>query len=199
MKIRKTLSALTTALVLASAGLLTAGAQAADSGGPDNVVWSKTTGTGDTELRSAVKLGAYSGDDLESANVARAESTDCTDCRTVAVAVQAVFATGNPTTVAPQNVALAVNQNCTRCTTYAYAYQYVVTTDGPVRLGRRARRDLAQIRGEVADVARSDLEPAQMDARLNELTGEFKARIDSSLQRAGEEPGGEVEREDDLE
>ncbi|MEA2451010.1 MAG: putative peptide zinc metalloprotease protein [Thermoleophilaceae bacterium] len=199
MKIRRTLSALTAALALASAGLLTAGAQAAESGGPDNVVWSKTTGAGAVDKQSALKVGRFAGDDLESANVARAESTDCTDCRTAAVAVQAVFATGHPSTVAPKNVALAINQNCTRCTTYAYAYQYVVTTDGPVHLGPRARQRIAEIRGEVADVAQSDLEPAQMDARLNELTAEFKARIDTSLQRAGEDPGGDVERDTDQE
>jgi hypothetical protein len=196
MTIRKRAATLTTALVLASGGLLTAGAQATSTG-PDNVVWASTTGANATDQRSALKLGSYSGDDLRSANVARADSKDCTDCRTVAVAVQAVFATGKPTTVAPQNVALAVNENCARCTTYAYAYQYVVTTDGPVRLGRRARRQIASIRHEIDDVAESEMAPAEMDARLNELTAQFKARIDADLERKGEDHDGEVEEDDD--
>ena len=94
---RRTLIALTTALFL----MLATGAQAA-GGGPDNVVWSKTTGASAVDEGSSLKVGSYSGDDLTSANVARAESTDCSDCRTAAVAIQAVFATGNPSTVEPR-------------------------------------------------------------------------------------------------
>ena len=45
------------------------------------------------------------GDELRSANVARADSTDCTDCRTVAVAVQAVLVKQSPHISAPTNAA----------------------------------------------------------------------------------------------
>jgi hypothetical protein len=180
------LTALTAALVLS----LTVGAQAAGDTGPDNVVDVQTTGASVTDAQSKLKVGYYDGDNLQSENVASAYSHDCTDCRTVAVAVQAVFVTGNPTTAEPKNVAAALNERCVRCTTFAYAYQYVVTTDGPVRLDKETRKDVVRIRHEVADVAGSDLAPPDMDARLHELTDEFRAEIDAGLAADGEHGHG---------
>jgi hypothetical protein len=124
--------------------------------------------------------------------VASAYSHDCTDCRTVAVAVQAVFVTGSPSTSEPKNVAVALNESCLRCTTFAYAYQYVVPTDGPVHLDSETRADIRRLRGEIADVARSDLAPPDMDARLHDLSAEFKTEIDTGLKRDGEHGHGRV-------
>jgi hypothetical protein len=190
---------LITALVLVTVGFMPTAGQADEAAGtgPDNVVWVQTTGVNARDQRSGTQVELFGGDDLRSANVARADSTDCTDCRTVAVAVQAVFATGNPSTVAPTNAAIALNQNCTRCTTYAYAYQYVVVTDERVRLNRGIRRKLDGLRSEIDTVAQSDLPPADMDARLNTLTNEFKAAVDYYLRKVGEKPGGRVDEEED--
>jgi hypothetical protein len=190
---------LITALVLVAAGLVPAGTQADEAAGtgPDNVVWVQTTGAGVRDEHSSLQAGIYDGDELRSANVARADSTDCTDCRTVAVAVQAVVATKRPSTVAPTNAAIALNQNCLRCTTYAYAYQYVVTTDKAVRITRSARRKLDALRREIDQVAHSGLTPEEMDARLNALTSEFKASVDDYLRTVGERPGGRVKKDED--
>jgi hypothetical protein len=182
------LTTLTVALVLS----LSVGAQAAEDTGPDNVVNVETTGTGVTDTQSALKLGSYGGDNLQSENVASAYSHDCTDCRTVAVAVQAVFVTGNPSTSEPKNVAAALNERCTRCTTFAYAYQYVVSTDGRVHLDGETRADIRRLRGEIADVTDSSLAPPDMDARLQQLTAEFKSEIDQGLARDGEHAHGRV-------
>ena len=192
---------LITALVLATVAHVPAATQADEAAGtgPDNVVWVKTTGANARDEQSNLQAGLYDGDDLRSANVARAESTDCTDCRTVAVAVQAVVSTSNPSTVAPTNAAIALNQNCTRCTTYAYAYQYVVATDKPLRLNRSIRRKLGGIRHDIDDVAHSGLTPEEMDPRLDALTDRFKRTIDDYLRKAGERPDGHVDEDDDLE
>jgi hypothetical protein len=190
---RRTVAALTAVLAIAT-GALATGAQADGGGtGPDNVVSADTTGTNATDTRSALKVGSYGGDNLQSENVASAYSHDCTDCRTVAVAVQAVFATGKPSTVEPKNVAVALNERCLRCSTYAFAYQYVLTTDGRVHLNRETRRDIARIRGEIADVADSSLAPPEMDARLHELATEFKAEIDQGLAAEGEHAHGRAD------
>jgi hypothetical protein len=187
------LTALTAALVLS----LSAGAYAAEGTGPDNVVNVETTGANVTDAQSKLKVGSYDGDNLQSENVASAYSHDCTDCRTIAVAVQAVFVTGNPSTAEPKNVAVALNERCTRCTTFAYAYQYVVSTDGRVRLNDETRADIRRLRREIDDVAESDLAPPDMDARLQALTDEFKTEIDQGLAAAGERGKGRVrERED---
>ena len=188
------LIAFTAALVLA----LGAGAQAAEDTGPDNVVDVQTTGTSVTEAHSKLKVGYYDGDNLQSENVASAYSHDCTDCRTVAVAVQAVLVSGSPSTSEPKNVAVALNERCSRCTTFAYAYQYVVPTDGPVKLDWETRQDVKRIRHEIADVAGSNLAPPDMDARLHDLSAEFKSEIDTGLKRQGEDGRGRVrERQDE--
>jgi hypothetical protein len=175
-----------------------AGAHAAEGTGPDNVVSSETTGTNATDVHSKVKRGAYDGDNLQSENVASAYSHDCTDCRTVAVAVQAVLVGSNPSTSEPKNVAVALNERCLRCTTFAFAYQYVVPTNGPVHLDAETRADIRRLRHEISDVAHSDLTPPDMDARLHDLSAEFKSEIDTGLARAGEHHQGHVrERHDE--
>jgi hypothetical protein len=188
------LTAFTAALVLA----LGTGAQAAEDTGPDNVVDVQTTGTGVTEAHSKLKVGYYDGDNLQSENVASAYSHDCTDCRTVAVAVQAVLVSGSPSTSEPKNVAVALNERCSHCTAFAYAYQYVVPTDGAVKLDWETRQDVKRLRHEIADVAGSDLAPPDMDARLHDLSAEFKSEIDTGLKRAGQDGRGHVrERQDE--
>jgi hypothetical protein len=198
---RRTLTTLTAALALATGGAIATGAGAASpETGPDQVVWAKTTGANASDLLSGVQVGKFHGDNLQSANVARADSTDCTDCRTVAVAIQGVIVKGSPHTASPTNAALAVNQNCVRCTTYAYAYQYVVTTETRAWLTRRARRRIAALREDVATVAHSDLSPEALDARLNALSADFRSAIDADLRRQDEDvEDREVEQDDDLE
>jgi hypothetical protein len=193
MTIRRTLAALTAALALVATN-----AQAAEDTGPNNVVNVETQGANVTDTQSALKVGSYGGDNLQSENVASAYSHDCTDCRTVAVAVQAVLVTGNPSTAEPKNVAVALNERCVRCTTFAYAYQYVVSTDGPAHLDSETRADIRRLRREIANVADSDLAPPDMDARLHDLSAEFKTEIDTGLKRDGEHAHGQVkERQDE--
>jgi hypothetical protein len=188
MRTRRLLTALAAALALATGGILAAGAQATDSGtGPDQVVWAKTTGTGATDLLSDVQVGSYKGDNLQSTNVARSDSTDCTDCRTVAVAVQAVLVKGSPHTAEPKNFAIAINENCVNCTTYAFAYQYVVTTEDRVVLTWRGRNRVAALREQIATVSKSDLSVDDLNARLRELAADFRAAIDADLARQNED------------
>jgi hypothetical protein len=200
MRTRRTLTALSAALVLATGGFLAAGAEATDSGtGPDQVVWAQTTGTNARDLLSGVQVGSYKGDNLQSTNVARADSTDCTDCRTVAVAVQAVLVKHNPPTSEPKNVAIAINQNCLSCTTYAFAYQYVVATEERVVLTDRGRDRVAALREQIDTAAHSDLTPDDLNARLRELAAEFRAAIDADLARQNVDvEGRDIERASDL-
>jgi hypothetical protein len=201
MTTRRTLTALTAALALAAGGLFAPGAGADDAGtGPDQVIWAKTTGTGSSDLLSGVQVGSYRGDELRSANVARADSTDCTDCRTVAVAVQAVLVKHNPHISTPTNAALAINENCLRCTTYAFAYQYIVATEHRTRLTRRGRRRVEDLREQISTAAHSELAPDDLNLRLRELAADLRAAVDADLARQDEEvEDRDVERDSDLE
>jgi hypothetical protein len=196
---RKLGTTLLAALAIATGGFAATGAQADDAAGtgPDNVIWVKTTGTNTRDQQAGFQMRAFDGKELRSANVARADSTDCTGCRTVAVAVQTVFTTGKPTTVAPTNAAIAINQNCQSCVTYAYAWQYVVPTSKDIRPSRKARAKVANISDQIDQAAHSDLAPADLDARLNTLTGDLKATIDAELARQGEHSHGDVRKDRD--
>lgn len=78
--------------------------------------------------RASVKMYRIKGDDILPVNLALAQGK-CTDCQTIAVAVQVVFYQRGATNVQPQNLAIASNVGCTRCVTIARAIQYVIPVD----------------------------------------------------------------------
>src|SRR5437660_1974223 len=87
----------------------------AAAGGPNHVVTATPTADGQAIHRSGVQVGSTGADTVDSTNLARATPHDCTGCDGVAVAFQAVIATGNPSNVSPHNFAVAANSNCTSC------------------------------------------------------------------------------------
>jgi hypothetical protein len=77
---------------------------------------------------SAFSLQWLSGGSLDQANRAYALAS-CVDCETVAVAFQALIATGPTGPAVPENLAVAVNSECDTCLTRAVAVQLVVTLE----------------------------------------------------------------------
>jgi hypothetical protein len=180
------------ALTIAVLGL---GALPAVAGGPNHVVQATTSGEGKVDVRSGLQAAPTGTDDLTSANVAQAHSRDCTGCRTIAVALQAVLVTGNPSNASPENVAIALNERCTSCTTYAFAFQYVVSTGGPAHLSPAGERAVADLRREAAAIAHSDAPLADIDARLQNLGARLKSTVDAEIVRTGGSPSGGTVRE----
>ena len=181
------------AVAVATLSLLSIGAVPAVAGGPDNVVIAEATGAPGTAVtRSSVLAQPTGTNELTSANVARAESHDCFGCRAVAVAFEAVFATGRPSVVTPANVATAVNLNCTGCDTFAFAFQYVVLTGGPAHLSAAGQQAVAQLSREVADVTAADLSPFERLAQLQGLGARFQAIVDTELVHTGGSADGTV-------
>jgi hypothetical protein len=173
--------------------VLASSTQAAGSGGgSNNVVIANTTADGSQLARSGLQTASIGGDTVASTNIARADAHDCAGCRSVAAAVQAIFVTGSPTMFTPSNAAAATNANCTSCGSFAFAYQYVLSTPGPVRLSPTGQQELDQLRQEFAASASSGLPFDELDTRLQQLAGEFKATIDQELVAAGYRPDGTV-------
>lgn len=160
----------------------TPAATGAEGGGANNVVLATTTADGSSLSRSALQVSQIGGPTVTSSNIAAATSYACTGCRSVAVALQAVLVTGDPSTVVPANAAVATNAGCNSCTSYAYAYQYVLSTDGPAYLTPSAQAQLASFRAEIADLAASGLAPDELTARLDTVAAQFKATVDAALQ-----------------
>jgi hypothetical protein len=180
-------------LVAATLSFLSIGAVPAVAGGPNNVVIAEATGPAVTSVtRSSVLAQPTGTDELTSANIARAESHDCFGCRAVAVALQAVFATGRPQVVTPANVAAAINLSCTGCDTVAFAFQYVVLTGGPAHLSAAGQEAVAQLSRDVDVVASADLSPFERLAQLQALGARFQAIVDAELVHTGHSADGTV-------
>jgi hypothetical protein len=98
------------------------------SGAPRNEVRLQNQQNNRFMARASVKMYRISGDDVRPWNLALAEGK-CTDCQTIAVAVQVSFYQRGARNIQPENIAIASNVGCTRCVTVARAIQYVIPVD----------------------------------------------------------------------
>jgi len=170
------------------ASLTLAGAPRAFAGeegaGANNVVSVRNTETGDVRTRSRVSVAHDPGPTVADENEAFAYAS-CTDCRTVAAAVQVVLVEGPANDVRPVNAAVAVNENCLRCATFAYANQVVLTPRTRVEIGDEAEGRIEYLEGQIRSVAASSEAFPQMSADLDSLTGQLVAVLQGEVQRAG--------------
>lgn len=178
---RRFATSVTIVLAAALSALILAIPASATGGGANQVVLASSTADGASAERSGLQFALVAGPTVGSENLAQATSVNCTGCSTIAIAFQAVVATGNPEVVAPHNAAVAVNGGCTSCSTYAYAYQYVLTTSGTAHLGPTGTTRLAELRAEVSNLAASGLPFDELTARLDGLALEFRSVVDANL------------------
>ena len=155
-----------------------------DGSGGKNVVIVKNETDGRLASRAGVLTGHASGPSVVPENIASATSS-CTDCRTVAVALQAVVVISDPNVASPRNVAAAVNAGCLRCATFAYAWQYVVSTGGPVRITPEGQQEISDLRAEASSLAASDLPFPTLVEELDDVAARFRAVIDTEVERVG--------------
>lgn len=147
-------------------------------------------------------------DSVSATNVAVAHTT-CDGCRAVALSYQVVVADRGPTTLDVANVALALNESCEGCESLAVAYQLVVATDDRAWLTGSGHRELAQLRRELRQLARSDAPLEQVQAQATALMDEVTAvvsgnlrvrptvRRDHDLERRQHSPGHDAGRDGD--
>jgi putative peptide zinc metalloprotease protein len=151
------------------------------SGGqPVNDAVAVNTHDGKSVFKLAFSVRHLSDSTVAPANVAVAYAS-CTSCRTVAIAIQIVFADSAPT-VTPTNVALAINQDCNFCETFAAAYQYVFVDGADVTLSDEGRRRLKDIRQALKDLGkREDLTIQQLVAEVGTLTAQIGDVLEHEL------------------
>jgi putative peptide zinc metalloprotease protein len=121
------------------------------AGGGNNIVQVINHADGHFRMDGKVKVNQIPGPNAGPKNVAFAYSS-CTDCQTMAVALEINLIGTNARNIQPLNEAVAVNYRCTRCVTYARAIQYDIQVDDP-----------NQVRSDVRDLTR------QMDAALKHI------------------------------
>jgi hypothetical protein len=173
------------AWLVASPVLLASPGVAQTGGGANNVVQVVSTADGSFSARSNVQAAPFGGDSAQSTNLARAEARDCTGCRSQAAALQAVFLTGDPSTVTVTNAAVATNSGCTGCSAYAYAFQYVVSPNRPVALSPEGRQAIVELNRRATAIIAQQTDPDALTEQLRGLFGELKQVVDGELRAAG--------------
>jgi len=156
-------------VLVGAAGGALASPAVAQSTGNDSSAVAVNNNDGSTVFKLAFKVSRAGGSVVDPTNAAVAVSS-CSYCETVAVSLQVVLVTGDPSTFTPTNVALAYNQDCYECATLADAFQFVFGTGGaPVHLSAEGNRQLAVVRQEYQRLRQSGLPLDQLQTQINAL------------------------------
>lgn len=148
--------------VLLGVAFLPAPAHAADN----NAAVAINTKDGSSIFKVAFSIKRISDGTVDPQNAAVAYS-NCSDCQTVAVAIQIVLVTGDTTDANPTNLAIAYNDNCVSCATMAAAYQFVFSTGTDVKLSPEGKKRLHDLRKQLHDLRKAEgLSLDEINARL---------------------------------
>lgn len=178
-----------TALLVALAICLGAGglgaAPAAAQG--DNAAVATNTKDGTSIFKFAFSIKRVTDDVVDNGNAAVAYSS-CDSCQAVALAIQIVLVSSDPSVVSPENLAIAINEDCNLCETLAAAYQFVFGGgDTRLQFTPEGLRRLAELRQAFRDLGKEDLSVEEIATRLDGLVAELREVVHTELI---ELPGG---------
>lgn len=182
MRLRSLVVALATAALLAPA--VPAYAQG------DTTAVAINTKDGFDIFKLAFQVRRATGDVVDTGNGAVAYAS-CTDCQTVALAIQVLLISGyDSSVVAPENVAIALNVECVACDTLASAYQFVLTTEGNVHFTAEGAKRMAEIRRALLALRSSGLSGAEIQAEVDALMDDLVQVLSAELVAAGKSGTG---------
>jgi putative peptide zinc metalloprotease protein len=177
----------TLALVFAFLGAVTVLASG------DNTAIAINTKDNSDVFRLAFKIERLNGDVVTPTNLSFAFAS-CTDCQTVAIAIQAVLVTTDPSPNYIQNTneAWAINYMCSGCDTLSYAYQFFDTVGGKFMITPEGRQEIARIRQEFESLRHSN-DLAYIQAQARALTAELQQVLTTQVVPVGDHstPAGE--------
>ena len=150
----------------------------------DNTAIAVNTKDGGSVFKIAFAIRHVMSDVVDTSNAAVAYSS-CTECDTVAIAIEIVLVQDSVSTLAPTNIALSINELCSLCVTVAEAYQFVVMTGGNVHFDAEGNRILAGIRNRLERLKHEQLTVAELQAELDAIKEQIKDVLAHHLVRAG--------------
>ncbi len=134
---------------------------------------------GKSVFKLAFSVKKASGD-VDATNVAYAYS-ECTDCKTVAAAIQVVLVS-DAGSVAPENVALDINYQCTECESLAAAYQFIFASGAEVEFTKEGKERLHELKKMFHDLKqRDDLTIDQLAAEIAAIAAEVAEVVDTEV------------------
>jgi putative peptide zinc metalloprotease protein len=146
----------------------------------DNTAVATNTKDGKSVFKLAFSVKKVTGD-VDATNTAVAYSS-CTDCRTVAVAIQIVLVS-EVDAATPENVAVAINYDCTECETLARAFQFVYGDGEELEFTKEGKARLHDLKKRVQDLKqRDDLTLAQLAQELAVIAAEVAEVVDEETQ-----------------
>ncbi|MDQ4070707.1 MAG: hypothetical protein M3203_14740, partial [Actinomycetota bacterium] len=157
----------------------------------DNTAVAVNTKDGKSVFKLAFKVKKVTGD-VDASNAAVAYSS-CTDCRTVAAAIQVVLVSGETTEANPENVAIAINYQCTECETLAAAYQFVFGDGRELEFTKEGKERLHALKKRLHDLKqRDDLTLEQLAAEIAAIAAEVAVVVETETQvkKAKDETSG---------
>jgi hypothetical protein len=188
-----TMTRVGTSLVAASAAIALAfvPATTAAAGTRDNVAIAITDARHPVDVDVSFQITHDHGPVANATNLASATGSNCTGCRTIAVAIQIDLVSGVVSTVNAQNVSLAENFKCVLCQTLADAHQFIVAPGGEdVDLTGEGRAELEALRRElIAEVHSSDPIPelqADVDAIVPRIDAVLRTQVRTDGSGEGE-------------
>lgn len=143
--------------------------------------------------RASIKFRKLKSNEVRPVNMPFAQGA-CTDCQTIAVAVQVIVYKRGASNVQPQNVALAANTQCTRCVTIARAIQYVIPVDDFEDVPDRVKRLVHRLDQELRyfermrsiDELTSDEAAIRLQRAVDEFNELHQYMVDLMTKRTGE-------------
>jgi putative peptide zinc metalloprotease protein len=168
-------------IALAAAALVALAPAAWGQG--DTTAVAVNTRDGADVFRLAFSIRRVMSETADTDNAAVAVAS-CTDCQTIALALQVVLLFENPDEVTTDNLALAINTECSLCDTLASAYQLVLTTGGPVHFSAEGNRRIQEIRRQLLELRESDLSSFEIQERVDVLYEELKQVVATELEPA---------------
>lgn len=157
-------------------GAVVQAAAGGDGASDDSAAVAVNTKDDAEKVKLSFKVQKTHTDPADPTNAAVAYSS-CENCRTIAISIQAVIVTEDPSVISPTNIAIAVNDNCSLCETYADARQHVITTDGPAKFSAEGKDRIKAIREEVKTLKQQekngDIPFDELKSRVDALSAEL--------------------------
>ncbi len=142
----------------------------------DNTTVATNTTDGKSVFKLSFKVKEVTGD-VDATNTALAYSS-CTDCRTVAIAIQVVLVSGDVGDVTAVNDAEAINIGCTECETLARAIQFVFGDGQELEFTKEGKAKLHDLKKRFQDLKnRDDVPFAVLVAEVNAIAKEVAAVV----------------------